>query len=210
MISGLSIVIPTVKARAMVEDSLGSCPVPCEVIVRRDSGIAFARNQGARAATLGLMVQLDDDLTLKPEIWSFIRSVKPGEFAMCYVTRHVATRVFIIHLDDFWQLGGFDEAIRYVWEDGEFYMRAVKAGLRFRLVPPNLYVHRDHTSVRMSSRLKAFKTGWEWCKFFARYNRWVEPNMFSFFLEPVRKRHYRDAVFKFVCTFYWLTVGRLT
>lgn len=205
----VGIVIPSLKWCVKTVSSI-TCPVPYSLVVARSEGVAHARNEGAKQVSDRLLVMFDDDLVLEPEIWNFLLGLQRREFAMCLVTGHISTRVFACWTETFWSLKGFDESIRYVWEDGDFYRRAIQAGLNFRLVPPNLYRHEEHISVRMVNKVRAFKTGWEWSKHFARYNRWVEPNMLDFFVDPIRKKHPRDVIFKFGSLLYWLTIGRLT
>lgn len=115
-----------------------------ETVVSRENGLGYARNYGARKANGDLLVFLDDDLTLNPQITSHL-NVTCGSFAMAFLGGFPCTRVLAIHREDFWGIGGFDESIRFTGEDRDFYMRAVDAGLIFKQIPMSLVTHTPHT-----------------------------------------------------------------
>ncbi len=205
------IIIPSLKSEVKTLSSISSCPVEYSLVISHSEGVATARNEGARKFPNGsLLIMFDDDLTLKPSIWAFLLKLRRYEFSMCNVSDYISTRVFACWAETFWSLGGFDESIHYIWEDGDFYRRAIQTGFKFRLVPSSLYYHEDHKAVREVTRARAFKTVWEYSKLFAHYNRWVEPKMWNFFVKPFKKKHFRDVIFKLVSVLYWLTIRRLT
>lgn len=126
-----------------------SCPFPHRLIISHAVGWGKARNAGAKASgQTGLMVQLNDDLQISPELWKFVLTVKQGEFAFQIYNEGgfsvPCSRVFIIHLEDFWRIGGCDSKLKYYFEDGEFYHRAIANGLKFRCVPTELATHTPH------------------------------------------------------------------
>jgi glycosyltransferase involved in cell wall biosynthesis len=143
-VSAISIIITTIKDNIVTMGSLEHCPVPYEVVVSNKRGLGYARNWGARRAKNDLLVFLDDDLWLKDEIWKEIFSTRKGEFKMTLFQGFPITRVMVIHKEDFWSIGGFDERFLYTNEDRDFYARAVMKPLRFTKIPINLTVHMPH------------------------------------------------------------------
>src|SRR3990170_8549332 len=85
--------------------------------IARRFGYGPARNQGAEHfGTEGLMVQLNDDLALSPDLWNYARTYRQGEFGFQVVNEWVCSRVFIIHLEDYWKIGGCDNSIKFAFE----------------------------------------------------------------------------------------------
>jgi glycosyltransferase involved in cell wall biosynthesis len=141
----ISIIIPSCKEEIATLDSLDSCPVGFEVIVSKVSGLGRCRNYGVRKAQHDFIVMFDDDIVVSPEIWHHVLNVKRGEFAMAFLSGFPCSRVVAVHAEDFWRIGGFDESIKFTGEDRDFYVRALEAGLRFKLVPLSLVYHVPHT-----------------------------------------------------------------
>ena len=178
--------------------------------VSRAVGFGKARNVGAiMSGKNGLMVQFNDDLILSSAIWAFLLTLKPGEFAF-QIDRscgtHVCSRVFAIYLEDFWKVGGFDSNLKYFFEDGDFYHRAILHGLRFREVPETLAIHIPHAHAFYKPK-KWLATESEFCMLFVKYNQ----NLISFsrldrFFVPFRD--YRVAIQHFILRIiflnYWL------
>lgn len=144
----ISIIIPTAKNSVATLESLKSCPFKHKVVVSREKGLGFARNWGARQAGDGLLVFMDDDLKLDPEIWSLITATKRGTVKMyddgTYKRLPYSSRVLAIWSQDFWKVGGFDEDIRYYGEDVDFLIRALDAGLQQETLPTHLVTHIPH------------------------------------------------------------------
>jgi glycosyltransferase involved in cell wall biosynthesis len=145
----ISVVIISAKPRILTE--LRSCPVPYELIVDRSQGISCARNNGARKAKNDLIVFVDDDVRLDPKVWRYALATRAGEMALplidFYGREHgpyANSRFIAVHKADFWRLGGFDESLRIVGEDRDFYYRALKAGLKIRPIPFSLIRHIPH------------------------------------------------------------------
>jgi len=140
----VSIIIPTIKNNITTLTSLEHCPVSHELIISRKYGLGLARNYGAKQARNELLVFLDDDLTLKPEIWKEILDTEKGEFRMIFVKGFPITRVMVIHQEDFWNVGGFDPYFLFSSEDRDFYARALLHGLHFKPIPISLTIHKSH------------------------------------------------------------------
>jgi glycosyltransferase involved in cell wall biosynthesis len=139
----ISIIVPTLKDEPLTAKSLFHCPVPYQLILSKKRGLGYARNYGARQAKYDLLVFLDDDLTLKPEIWEQLLNTRKGEFKMAKWPKPV-TRAMVIHREDFWRVGGFDESIKAMGEDLVFYIEAIQHGLNFSEIPIGLMIHEDH------------------------------------------------------------------
>ena len=191
-----------------IEDirTLTQIPYPC--FISRVFGFGPARNYGAKHyGNSGLMVQFNDDLVLNPRIWGFIQAFKRGEFGLQIVDEWVCSRVFVIHLEDYWKVGGCMENIKFAFEDGDFYLRALQAGLRFRRIPSNLAIHIPHQHSWMSMKNIA-KIDSEWSRLFVKYKRNAKRNMFAFFIRPFHwKVVFQHFVLKVFFTNYWLLRG---
>lgn len=139
----ISIIIPTLKNEPLTMKSLCHCPVPYQLILSKKPGLGYARNYGARQAKYNLLVFLDDDLILKPEIWEQLLNTRKGEFKMTKWPGPV-TKAMVIHMEDFRRVGGFDESIKSLGEDKVFYLEAIQHGLNFSEIPIGLMIHENH------------------------------------------------------------------
>ena len=178
------------------------------LIITRAFGFGKARNEGAVLSGKGLMVQLNDDLVLNPNLWEFAESFKRGEFGFQVVGEWVCSRVFIINLEDYWRIGGCDSNIKFAFEDGDFYIRALKAGLKFRRVPDDLAVHIPHEHSWMSMKNIA-QIDWEWSRLFVKHKRQAKRNMVAFFFRPFHWRViFQHFVLKTCFTIFWIIRGQ--
>lgn len=139
----VSIVIPTIK-NPLVLKSVKNCPVKHEVILSKKHGLGYARNWGAKQASNDLLIFFDDDIILDKNIWSLLLSIKPKSFAMLKIKDKCCSRVVVIHKKDYWNMGGFDDNIKYSAEDVDFYLQALQAGLKYIPIPTKLVVHVEH------------------------------------------------------------------
>lgn len=170
----VSIIIPSSKNQIQTLESLKHCPVPYRLIIVRKHGLGFARNWGARQASNKLLIFLDDDVELQPEMWHELLLTNQGEFKMVMVCGSPATRVFVIHTEDFWSINGFDEKLVYGGEDRDFYLRAVKHGLKLKLIQSGLINHISHKP-RLCDRKITLLHLLEICKLVARHgNKYIE------------------------------------
>lgn len=208
----ISIVIISGKQENKTLHSLNGLPDGSQVTVSTKKGLSYARNFGASCCHNPLMVQFDDDLEVKPEFWSWIKNLQVGEFAMATVDGvNPATRVFAVYLSDFFKVGGFNNSLKYIYEDWEFFRAAVKHGLRFKMVPQRLYKHIDHPN-RNEGRNK-FKIHWESARIWAKYPLYSgdffgrkKPlfNAVNFFIKPIRGLDFRVFLVRFVGALYWM------
>jgi glycosyltransferase involved in cell wall biosynthesis len=197
----ISIIIPSCKDKIVTLDSLDSCPVEFEVVVSKVSGLGRCRNYGARRAQYDLIVMFDDDIVLSPEIWRHVLNVKRGEFGMAFLSGFPCSRVFAVHAEDFWRIGGFDESIKFTGEDRDFYVRALSAGLKFKEVPLGLIQHREH-STRSNNIYVGIGSVRENMRFLLRYGRRF-PQVFRVdFLDRIKRGQARTLLLQFIFLLY--------
>jgi len=111
----------------------------------RKFGLGYARNWGVRQAHHEKICMFDDDLWVSlQQLWIMLKQLQPNQFAMTFLGGFPCTRVMMIHQQDFWKIGGFDEHILFSGEDRDFYVRAKEAGLSFIQVPSSLISHIPH------------------------------------------------------------------
>jgi glycosyltransferase involved in cell wall biosynthesis len=190
----ISIIIITCKEQQVTVNSLSYCPVPYQLILSRKYGTGHARNYGAKQAKHDLLVFLDDDLILKPEIWDYVLTTNHGEFRMTFLSDFPCTRVMSIHKHDFWKVGGFDEKIQVTGEDREFYARAVEHGLKFTKIPINLTIHKHHTP-RSKNKRTVIRGAYEDMRFVLKYGMKHPSQVFkSDFIERAKKGRFRTLM----------------
>jgi len=184
--------------------TLRDIPKEYPVVLSDDLGVGYARNiVGNALCNCGceILVLLDDDLNVMGELWSWLRSLKQDEFAMVDVNGHLSTRVFAAHKHLFQEVG-FDNSLRYVFEDGDFAIRAQKLGYHLCLVPPSLFSHKNHPRNRYKNLVAL---NWEYCRMFVKYKRHVFNNLFEFFWRPFDYRiKLQDLATKIPFTLYWI------
>ena len=195
-----------VTSRKRCVETLVSCPDVSDVVVCRDFGLGLARNNGARKAKRELLVFLDDDLVVDPELWKHVLEVKSGEFGMTFLSGFPCTRVLAIHKADFWRIGGFDEKIKFTGEDRDFYVRAVDAGLKFKWIPMNLVKHQPHV-VRAKNIHVAIAMVKENMVFLRKYWR-QHPDIFKVdFLDRFRRGQFRTLLLEVFWLLYLIVSG---
>jgi hypothetical protein len=187
----ISIIIPTSKSSVLTFESLKECPVPYQLVTSSYKGVGKARHYGVCAAKNDLVVMFDDDLIVKPEIWKHILKLKQTEFILTHVGEHLSTRVFAIHKMPYLEIGGFDTNIKYIFEDGEFAIRAKTFGLTLKVLSHDFIIHKDH---KMRSCFGPFGLNlpfwFEWTKMYVKYGKFFSKDLFM----PFQIRHdYRVA-----------------
>jgi len=193
----ISICTPSLKGSGVTQ-TLGGL----EFVSSNISGIGAARKDLVERSCGNLIIMLDEDIKTSLELFDFLRQINFGEFAMAYVDGHVSTRVFAIHRYDYNNTSGFDSSIKYVFEDGAFYVDAIKHGLKFRVVPPNLFSHKDH--VNRTGDKRKFASWWEHSRMLVKYKNYVYPGLIGFFgLRSILKQPHIFLV-KTVGTIYWI------
>jgi GT2 family glycosyltransferase len=203
----ISVVVP-VYSDCKVQTNLSSCPFHCEAIFVRTSGIGLARSMGALAAKGDLIVMLDSDLHVKPELWAWLLTLKHGTFAMVKNPEHqsYSSRVFAMHKDDYVKTGGFDHSLKYLWEDGEFALRASNLGFKIVPVPSNLYQHIAHQP-RFQKKQFFVQFNWEYARLIVKFNRRIYPRPARWFFDQtsLKKRQFnlQHVMVRMVGFFFW-------
>ena len=126
------------------------------------------------------MVQFNDDLIISQKIWDHILNLKPSEFILTHDGEHLCSRIFAIHLQDFWQVGGCDETIKYCFEDGDFAYRAQQQGLQLKVLSPDFAKHIPHPHAFYNPK-KIIPITWEFCKMYVKYKRNFDLNPINFY-----------------------------
>lgn len=112
-------------------------------IFRNSIGLAPAFNQCFRNAETEIIVLLADDLYINPEVQKFF-NIKKGEFAMLETGVFPINGVQVIHKNDFLNVGGFNESLKYGSVDDDFYSKSILCGLKYIPIPLNLVKHVHH------------------------------------------------------------------
>ena len=116
----------------------------CEVLIDASPGVSYARNKLAYLASGDILVFMDDDIIPDRSVWELIANIRHREIMMVEGYRHPITRIMAIHKDDFNDIGGFDENIRYNGEDLDFYWIALEKGYIISTIPKCLVSHEPH------------------------------------------------------------------
>ena len=203
----ISVVIP-IQLGCKVQTNLSGCPQNCDAIFVRNLGIGLARSVGASAAKGDLIVMLDSDLVVKPELWTWLLTLKNGTFAMAKNTEHrnYSSRIFAIHRDDYVKVGGFNPSLKYLWEDGEFALRASNLGFKVVAVPSDLYQHIEHEP-RCRNKQFFISFNWEYARLMVKFNRRIYPNLANWFFDLLnlkeRQFNLKPIMVRIVGFFFW-------
>ena len=203
----ISIIIP-VQPGCRIRTDVSNCPFDAEVIIVRSLGVGLARSMGASVAKGELIVMLDSDLIVSPRLWTWLLTLRRGTFAMAKNPERTSysSRVFAIHKDDYAKVGGFDPSLKYLWEDGEFAMRASSRGFKVQPVQPNLYKHFEHQS-RCLNREEFVYFNWEYARLFVKFRRKIYPNLAMWFFDMInlkkRKFNLQPTTVRIWGFFFW-------
>ncbi len=203
----ISIIVPIYSNHKLKTD-LSSCPFDHEVIFIRALGIGLARSLGFSKSNGDLVIMLDSDLILKPELWSWMANLKRGTVAMVKNNKHnsYSSRVFAIHKDDYIKTGGFNPCLKYLWEDGEFALRASERGLKISPVPSIFYEHIEHEPRCISKQFFMF-FNWEYARLFVKFSRKIYPRVERWFLDQANlkkgKFNLRPILVRLAGFFFW-------
>jgi len=115
-----------------------------EVLVENAPGVSTSRNKLGFKAKNDLLVFLDDDIKLESSIWNYLVNLQPHEVCMAQGREHPITRVMALDRKAFYDIGGFDENIKYNGEDLDFYWRALEKGYIINIIPQRWIHHEEH------------------------------------------------------------------
>lgn len=191
----VSIIITSMKDEVVTLESL-KLDIPHEIIISKKHGLGLARNWGAGQARGDLLVFLDDDLILHDGFWNEVLKVKEGEFSM--PANPIRAQVLVIHKSDFRRVNGFDERIIVAGEDADFYFRALRNGLKFRIFPSNVFTHITHPPYRIKNIHRAIRGIRENITLVIKYGK-IEPKLvkdflFGFLWENMKKLKIRTLI----------------
>ena len=207
MAEKISVIIPVQPGCEILTD-LSSCPLNIEVIVVKNFGIGLARSIGASAAKGDLIVMLDSDLVVAPELWTWVLALKNGTFAMTKNAERASysSKVFAIYKDDYLKIGGFDSSLKYLWEDGEFALRASSLGFKVAPVPSSLYRHIEHQSRCLNKEYFVY-FNWEYARLFVKFKRRIYPNLIMWFFDMLNLRrgrfNFQPTMVRVCGFFFW-------
>lgn len=200
----VSVVIVSAKPTYQTLEALKNAPFEYEVVTSNIRGLGQARNSAAKQAKNDLILFLDDDLrNFHPSVWSQILSTGKGEFKMAFLRGYPCTRVFTIHADDFWKIGGFDERILYLGEDRDFFVRAIDAGMKFERISTDLFEHIPHRP-RLKNIHIAMRMNDENMRFAVKYAH-RHPDVFRWdMIEAFTGFHWRALVMRLIFLPKWI------
>ena len=191
-----------------IQTEASGCLYNCEMIIVRNSGIGLARSVGASAAKGDLLVMLDSDLVVSPKLWMWLLKLKRGTFAMAknFEHRSYSSRVFAMYKEDYLKVGGFDPSLKYLWEDGEFALRASTLGFKVAPVPSSMYQHNDHQK-RFQNKQFFIPFNWEYARLYVKFNRKIYPNLAMWFFDMInlkkREFNFQSAMVRLSGFFFW-------
>jgi len=167
-LNGISIIIPTTNRllKKSLLKQFTDCPINYEIIIANSKGLGFARNEGAMKAKYDLLMFVDDDIVIDSDSWKFLLELKKGECKMPFSAKNYpCSRIMVIHKKTF--SNGFDNAIRYVGEDLDFYLRK-RNSVKFIRIPDYVYLHLNHVRKRRKFHLERgyllLKHGWNYLR----------------------------------------------
>jgi len=150
-----------------------------EFLYSNVAGVGAARRDLCSRAVGEVLVMLDDDIFISEALFSELVNVAEGTFIVARVGKHFSSRVFAIKKSDYNKTPGFNPEIRFVFEDGDFVVNAVKCGLKCRVVPENRFIHLPHRN-RTSDKRK-YLSWFEHGKMLVKYTQAVYPGIVGFF-----------------------------
>lgn len=211
----LSVILTTIKDEIKTLDSVSECPFEHEVIISREKGLGKARNLGANKANNEVLAFFDDDLTLNPKMWDSISKMKKGNFLMAYGgyahggKPEPITRILIIHKEDFFKVGGFNEEIKYSGEDREFFLKAIRKGFDPKFFSEKFFIHKSHpirfsknryySIMFMFEQSKVLATHGAYTRVYKNYKRWFFPYIY----------HKEKSLRLFSAKAFWSTIRNL-
>jgi len=139
----VSLLIPTIKPEIKMLHSNNWRLYSTQFLSTKTKGLSKARNELATKADGKILVFADDDATMTKEGWELATSIKPHEICMTEGKNHPISRVMSVHAETFWDMGGFDESIKYNGEDLDFYLRALR-DYKVIEIPKDQVIHKDH------------------------------------------------------------------
>ena len=144
------------KTQKEITDKLEKVREIILIIMTNYDSIPLARNRGAEISHGGILCFIDDDVLLTDEMFTFLGEIgyissrilfpeiKNSEYIPYPLGDHVGGRAFvsacfIINREEYLRLGGMNGRLSLFRDDSEFFIRAVKNGLRLEFIT-DMYV----------------------------------------------------------------------
>lgn len=185
-----------------------NCSLPHETWIVKVRGWGLARYLALGSARCSFVVMVNGDVDVKAELWPILLSCQRGEFFMTNYNGGACSRVFAGWAEDVARVG-FDASLRFIFEDGDFYARALNKGFKFRVVPGNLFVHHEHRHDFIFNPRTSFLFDIEYSKMMARYKFFVRRDLFNFFLQPWCLRRLPNMLLRVFATLFFIVRGAL-
>ena len=185
-----------------------NCSLPHELLIVRVRGWGLARCVALKRASCGFIVIVNGDVDVEAELWPVLLGCGRGEFFMTNYRGGACSRVFAGWVEDVARVG-FDAGLKYIFEDGDFYVRALRAGLRCRVVPDGLFSHVEHRHDFIYNPRSSFLFDIEYSRMMARYKFFVRRDLFNFFLQPWCLRRLPNMLLRVFATLFFVVRGAL-
>ena len=135
--------------------------------------------------------------------------MKNGTFAVTKNAERASnsSKVFAIHKDDYLKIGGFDSSsLNYLWEDGEFALRASALWFKVAPVPSSIYRHLEHQRRCLDKQYFVF-FNWEYARLFVKFRRRIYPNLIMWFFDMLnlkkRQFNFKPTLIRLSGFFFW-------
>jgi len=183
-----------------------NCNFPHETLIVKTRGWGKARCFGIDNAQNDFVVMVNGDVEVKAEAWPLLFSCKHGEFFMANHNGGACSRIFAIHREDCNSVC-FNSSLKYIFEDGDFYVRALAKGFKCHIVPSNLYVHPTHYNPILFDFKQSWFLDWEYSRMFAKYSFFVRRDLFNFFIQPFSVKRVPNMILRVYATLFWVARG---
>jgi len=164
--------------------------IPHEILISTILGVTEARRSLVEKSSGELLIMIDDDVTVPDHLWIDALHLQKGSFMMSMGRNHPITRFLAIHKKDYLKVGGFDLTFQN-GEDYDFYLRAIKIGLKSIILDREVIHHKEH------SRHFDLRVPWDAGKLRARHSdilriRWfIKLNPLIFIIQIVSLIYHR-------------------
>lgn len=161
LIDNTTVVIPTTKPYMEVE-TIDSIPDRIienhNVRLRKEKGIATARNLGVHRTFNDYIIQLDDDIRFSEDLFyevlekldkNTVIGMEDWDFNL------IVTRFIAFHRQAFKDVGGFDTLLGSHMEDTDFAIKLEKKGYNIEKIDQDRIEHIDH-----ESRINTYNRAW--------------------------------------------------
>ena len=202
----ISIIIPSLTKNPKTLNSLQNLSFKNEIIISNKKGIGYARNYGATLAKGEILVFFDSTLIINKKIWKKFLSIKENSFIMGFEgfshggTPEPITQILCIRKKDFDKIK-FSNKIIYSGEDRDFFIKAIKKGLKPILIKrKNNYKHIEHKTRALQNSYTLIKFTNEHAKLLVKHGAYIRvyKSFTRWFIPFVFKKSYTKVTIKSV------------